>query len=254
MDSSFCPGSRLLRQPAPETFPCPNCGAEVEIWTDEFKRACPNCHKMVLRPGGMSCLEWCSQAKECIGEATYESYMANRCLGLKQRLLQALEEHFAPERRHVEHAVAVLAFAEELMRDEEADWHIVVPAALLHDMGVKPALEKYGSADAAYQEREGPPLARAVLLRLGLQLPDIDEVCDIIAHHHTPRPQETANFRVVYDADGLVNLASLAPALQPEELRQRIGRLFLTQAGRRKAEELYLGRLPPRLAESPKSP
>ena len=251
MDHAFCPGARLLRHPTPESFPCPNCGAEVEIWTDEFKRACPKCRKMVLRPGGMSCLDWCRQAKECIGEATYESFTASRCLGLKRQLLEALEEHFAPEGRHVEHAMAVLAFAEELMRAEAADWHIVVPAALLHDMGVKPALEKYGSTDAPYQEREGPPLARAVLLRLGLQLADIDEVCDIVGHHHSPRPEETANFRVVYDADGLVNLAPIASTLTPEELRQRIRDLFLTAAGRRKAEELYLR--PARLAESPKS-
>jgi len=120
-----------------------------------------------------------------------------------------------------------------------------VPAALLHDLGVTAAEQKYGSHDPPYQEREGPPLARPVLLRLGLQLADIDEVCDIIGHHHSPRPQESANFRVVYDADGLVNLAPVAPELPPEELRQRIRDLFLTEAGRRKAEERFLpSRLP----------
>jgi DNA-directed RNA polymerase subunit RPC12/RpoP len=240
MDHAFCPGSRLLRQPAPELYPCPNCGAEVEIWSDELKRACPKCRKMVLRPGGMSCLEWCKQAKECVGEATYESWAANRCLGLKGRLLQALEEHFGSGSRHIAHAQAVLAEAESLARSEAADWHIVVPAALLHDVGVKPAEEKYGSDEPRYQEQEGPAVARAILLKLGLQLRDIDEVCDIVGHHHSPRAKETANFSVVYDADCLVNLGKSAAGL-PRHERERLAReVFLTASGRKRAGELLL--------------
>ena len=240
MEHSFCPGSRLLRQPAPELFPCPNCGAEVEIWSDEFRRACPACRKMVLRPGGMSCLEWCSQARQCVGEATYQSWAANRCVGLKQRLLQALEEHFGRDLGRIEHARAVLAEAEGLAARETADWHIVVPAALLHDIGIKAAEKKYGSTAARYQEQEGPPLARAVLLKLGLQLRDVDEVCDIVAHHHSPRSRESANFKVVYDADGLVNLGESAAGRTRPELELMIRERFLTAAGRSRAEQLFL--------------
>ena len=240
MDHAFCPGSRLLRQPAPELYPCPNCGAEVEIWSDEFKRACPKCRKMVLRPGGMSCLEWCKQAKECVGEATYESWAASRCLGLKGRLLEALEAHFAGDARRVAHAQAVLAEAESLAHSEAADWHIVVPAALLHDVGLKAAEEKYGSDEPRYQEQEGPPLARAILLKLGLQLRDIDEVCDIVAHHHSPRVRETANFSVVYDADCLVNLGASAAGRPRGELEQQVRQRFLTESGRKRAGELFL--------------
>ncbi len=221
MDHAFCPGSRLLRQPAPELFPCPNCGTEVEIWSDEFRRPCPSCRKMVLRPGGMSCLEWCKQAKECVGEATYESWAASRCLGLKRQLLEALQQHFGPDLRRIRHAQAVLAEAEGLAAREAADWHIVVPAALLHDL-------------------DSPPLARAILLRLGLQLRDIDEVCDIVAHHHSPRALDTANFSVVYDADCLVNLGE-SPAGRPRaELERLVRDRFLTAAGRTRAEELFL--------------
>lgn len=240
MDHAFCPGSKLLRQPAPELFPCPNCGAEVEIWSDEFRRACPACRKMVLRPGGMSCLEWCKQARQCVGEAAYEGWAADRCVGLKQQLLQALQEHFGRDLRRIRHARAVLAEAEGLAAREAADWHIVVPAALLHDIGIKAAEEKYGSTEERYQEQEGPPLARAILLKLGLQLRDIDEVCDIVAHHHSPRARDTANFKVVYDADGLVNLGESAAGRPRAELEAMIRERFLSAAGRSRAEELFL--------------
>ena len=36
-----CPGARLIKQPKPEIFTFPSCGAEVEIWTDEIKAVCP---------------------------------------------------------------------------------------------------------------------------------------------------------------------------------------------------------------------
>ena len=219
MDHAFCPGARLLRQPVPELFPCPNCGTEVEIWSDEFRRVCPKCRKMVLRPGGMSCLEWCKQAKECVGEATYESWSADRCLGLKRHLLQALEEQLEGDPPRIRHAQAVLTEAEGLAAREAADWHIVVPAALLHDIGIK---------------------ARAILLKLGLQLRDIDEVCDIVAHHRSPQSGETVNFKVVYDADGLVNLEESAAGRPKAELERLVRERFLTAAGRKRAEELFL--------------
>jgi HD superfamily phosphohydrolase YqeK len=212
----------------------------VEIWSDEFKRVCPSCRKTVLRPGGMSCLDWCKFGKDCVGEATFESYQRGRAVGLRQRLLEALERHFGEDRRRIEHAREVLAEAEELMKSEEAEWHIVVPAALLHDAGIKPAEEKYGSAEPRYQEQEGPAVARGIMLKLGFQIRDIDEVCDIVGHHHSPRDEETANFRVLYDADSLVNLRQSAAGKSRAELQKLIEGLFLTPAGRLRAGELYL--------------
>lgn len=42
-----CPGPERSMAATPETYPCPLCGAEVEIWSDERKRRCPDCHHMV---------------------------------------------------------------------------------------------------------------------------------------------------------------------------------------------------------------
>jgi hemerythrin-like domain-containing protein len=67
-----CPGSRTIRNPIPESIPCPNCGREVEIWTDELKATCPNCKNKVLRERQASCIDWCPYAKECVGPEVYE--------------------------------------------------------------------------------------------------------------------------------------------------------------------------------------
>lgn len=73
MDSDkSCPGARTIRDPKPEYVKCPECGAEVEIWTDELKDTCPSCGNKVFRAQQASCIDWCPSAKECVGPEVYE--------------------------------------------------------------------------------------------------------------------------------------------------------------------------------------
>ncbi len=71
-----CPGSMSIKQPMPEMFTCPNCKAEVEIWTHERMRKCDSCGKPVTKDmGGASCIQWCQYAKQCIGEEKYQELL-----------------------------------------------------------------------------------------------------------------------------------------------------------------------------------
>jgi len=237
---TICPGSKLLRQPKPEMFDCPNCGAEVEIWTDELKGVCPRCKTVVMRYQDQSCLEWCKLAKNCVGETAYNNFMQNRTETIKGKLLHDIETFFGDNRKRIEHAKKVMRYVEEILREENGDWHILMPTSILHDVGIKVAEEKYGSSDGKLQEKEGPGVARKMLLRLGLRLEDIDEICKIIAHHHTPGIVNTENFKVLYDADCLVNLAEKADTMDKEKLNQYIEKLFLTPTGKALAKKKYL--------------
>ncbi|MEZ4568142.1 MAG: hypothetical protein R2860_14700 [Desulfobacterales bacterium] len=56
----------------------------------------------------------------------------------------------------------------------------------------------------------------------------IEEVCDIIGHHHHPREEETLSFKVLYDADLIANIEDNHkdnPAA-PEKLEKIIESLF----------------------------
>lgn len=237
----FCPGSQKFKRPEPENIKCPNCGQEVEIWTDEIKVICPNCNNVILREQeGASCLDWCKYAKECVGDATYNTYMQNKAITTKEKLLKELEAYFGSDTKRINHAKNVLNFAEELLRQEEADWHIVVPASILHDVGIKVAEEKYGSSVGHYQEKEGPEVARKILLKLSLKKEDIDEICQIIAHHHSPGKINTQNFKVLYDADWLVNLKDEVDTKDKIKLKAIIDKIFLTPTGKILAEKMYL--------------
>lgn len=158
----------------------------------------------------------------------------------KQRLLRELKEYFGIDTKRIGHAKNVLNFAEELLRHEKADWHIVIPASILHDVGIKVAEEKYGSSAGHYQEKEGPEIAKKILLKIGFEREDIDEICTIIAHHHSPGKVNTQNFKVLYDADWLVNLKDEVDTTDKTKLRKTIEKLFLTDMGKKLAERVYL--------------
>ena len=124
------------------------------------------------------------------------------------------------------------------------DAHPVVTSlsAYLHDIGIKEAESKYNSASPQYQHLEGPPVARKILEKLGAEEGIIAEVCDIIGHHHTPRDEETINFKVIYDADLIVNLEEKQKETpsSPEHLEKIVEKSFLTKTGQSMARNALL--------------
>ncbi|OQY57649.1 MAG: hypothetical protein B6245_15985 [Desulfobacteraceae bacterium 4572_88] len=49
-DHLKCPGLEHTLSVIPEMCSCPGCGNDVEIWSDEKKRTCPNCNAVVQNP------------------------------------------------------------------------------------------------------------------------------------------------------------------------------------------------------------
>ncbi|MCM8778904.1 MAG: HD domain-containing protein [Candidatus Omnitrophica bacterium] len=236
----YCPGSEKFRQPKPEEINCPHCGEVVEIWSDEVFASCPGCKNIVFRMQEATCLEWCKYARECVGEKNYKKYMENRALTVKERLLKELEEYFGEDKKRIAHAKMVLDFAEEILKIEKGDWHIVIPAAILHDVGIKVAGEKYAADSGDIQGKKGAEIARKILQKMGFKREDIEQICEIIAHHHSPREEEGLNFRILYDADLLVNLKDELNLDNKEKLKEKIEKIFLTPTGRVIAQRIYL--------------
>ena len=82
--------------------------------------------------------------------------------------------------RRIHHFLKVYAYADTIGRLEglpENQQDILRTAAVLHDIGIHAAEEKYGSSSGKYQEIEGPAPARAILEELGADEKLIDRVC-----------------------------------------------------------------------------
>ncbi len=137
MEQQFCPGAKILRQPKPEFTLCPNCGEEVEIWSDEQKRPCPRCGETVIKDGGeeqVSCLDWCVMGKECVGEKAYNRYMQLKTESLKARLLKTFTEWCKKEEALRRLKEEILPAAEKLVKEKGGDPHIIFPALIFRDM------------------------------------------------------------------------------------------------------------------------
>jgi hypothetical protein len=119
---------------------------------------------------------------------------------------------------------------------------VTLITAYLHDIGIKEAERKYNSSSPKHQHIEGPPVAREILVKLGAEEGIIEEVCDIIGHHHSPRDEETINFKVLYDADLIVNLEEKQKELPstPEHLAKIVEKSFLTKAGQSIARKVLM--------------
>lgn len=164
---------------------------------------------------------------------------------MEQRIAQvrtAMENYFGTDSRRIAHALRVTEHARQLLEVEPADRELVLVTALLHDIGIPEAERKYGSPAGNLQEIEGPPVAREILEGLGYDEPFTAEACAIIASHHSPGEVDTDNFRIIWDADWLVNLGDELSFDSEAELCQAIARIFMTTTGKELASQIYLKR------------
>lgn len=234
-----CPGqdSRYWKPGAIFDARCPRCGNEVEFFKDDTTRLCKKCGHRFLNPGlDFGCASYCKYAEQCIGNLPPE-LIAQKDDLLKDRVAIEMKRYFNKDFKRIGHATRVARYAERIGKEEGGNLAVILTAAYLHDIGIKKAERKYQSTAYQYQEEEGPPVAREILERLGAGDELIEEVCDIIGHHHHPGPEEGINFKSVYDADMIANLEEKQKKdpKEPEKLSGIIKKSFLTESGRKLA-------------------
>jgi len=239
-----CPGqdTQFWDHSAVFEVKCPNCGKEVEFFKDDTMRKCPHCgHKFLNPKMDFGCAAYCQYAEQCLGNLPPE-LLAQRKDMLKDRVAIEMKRRFGQDFKRIGHAVKVARYAEQIARDEGADMGVVLIAAYLHDIGIKEAEKKYNSCAAIYQEELGPPLAEEILKKLGADDALINEVCDIIAHHHHPREDDTINFKCVFDADTIVNLEEKIKKqeISKEKLEEIVNKKFLTKTGKNLAKKVLI--------------
>jgi NADH pyrophosphatase NudC (nudix superfamily) len=71
MSGARCPGQDG-RELTTTVVPCPACGAEVEMFSDETRAKCPKCRQWVYKEETPSCVQWCAKARECVGEERWQ--------------------------------------------------------------------------------------------------------------------------------------------------------------------------------------
>lgn len=239
-----CPGQDTRYWKPEDIFEtaCPACGKALEFFKDDSSRKCKSCGTKVLNPNiDFGCATYCKFADQCLKELPPE-ILAQRKNIFKDKVACEVHRYLGADQKRINHAEKVALYAGQLLAQEKGDLAVVMAAAYLHDIGIKAAEEKYQSTAASCQEELGPGIARQILEGLGSDRKLIDEVCDIIGHHHHPRHEETDNFKALYDADVLVNIeeGDVEKPRDREKLAQLIDTRFLTEAGKELAKEMFL--------------
>ncbi len=152
----------------------------------------------------------------------------------------AMEQCFGADQRRIDHALQVSRYAGKLLPYIEADPVLTLTSAYLHDIGIHEAERKHGSNAGNWQELEGPPIASAILAELGAECRFIELVAEIVGNHHTSCAVDSAEFRIIWDADALVNFAEVLPAKSAEQVEALLRRHMVTEAGFQIARKLFL--------------
>jgi len=162
---------------------------------------------------------------------------------LVEALRAEMETVFAETPGMVDHTLTVYRHAVDIHEAEGGDPDVVAASALLHDIGIPRAQEVHGSSAGSFQEMEGPPICREILTRLAFPAEGTALVCGIVANHHTAHDSDivsTTEFRILWDADWLVNFPRRYRDATGEEKEMAIQEIFRTARGKELAEELFL--------------
>jgi HD superfamily phosphohydrolase YqeK len=238
-----CPGqdSRYWQSNAIFETACTKCGGTVEFFKDDTTRKCDGCgHRMMNPKMDFGCASYCQYADQCLGTLPPELVAEKEDL-LKDRVAVEMKRYFRSDFKRIGHAMRVARHAEAIGRNEGGNLSVILCAAYLHDIGIHEAERKHRSTAARHQEAEGPAIARGILTTLGASEALIDEVTDIVGHHHHPRETETTNFKVLYDADLITNLeeSHKKNPISAERLGDILQNSLLTKSGRTEAANVF---------------
>ena len=128
---------------------------------------------------------------------------------INDELIIKMTEFNAGDPKRIQHFIKVFEFAHVIGVEEqleEQQLHILDMAAIMHDIGIRPSEEKYGRCDGKLQEQEGPFYAREMLSKFSeVTEGETDRICYLIAHHHTYDNVDGLDYRLLLEADFLVN-------------------------------------------------
>ena len=151
---------------------------------------------------------------------------------LLQDLMVKMIEFDAGDARRIQHFIKVASYARTIGVGERLDPSTLLTleaAAIVHDIGIHAAEEKYGNCSGKHQEELGPEPAQAMLLEVGFSPERADRVAFLVGHHHTYDAIDDPDYQALVEADFLVNL--FEDNASPAVIAAARDRIFRTATG-----------------------
>lgn len=148
--------------------------------------------------------------------------------------------YYQGDPKHIQHFVKVHDLSRLIGQSEGLDedtMYVLEAAALVHDIGIKVGMEKYGRSDGKTQEAEGPAAAREMLTALGFQERVIRRVEYLVGHHHTYKDIDGLDYQILVEADFLVNY--FEDGLDKEHIKKSVEKIFKTETGKKIVKDMF---------------
>ena len=157
-----------------------------------------------------------------------------------EKLIFETMKFFEGDENRVQHFIKVHSLSKLIAKGEEVEKDVletVEAAAIVHDVGIKPSEEKFGSCDGKLQESEGPFPAWKLMNKVGFSTKVMDRACYLVAHHHTYDSVDGIDLQILMEADFLVN--AYEDGLSDSAKMSGFGKLFRTRTGKELFSLIY---------------
>jgi HD superfamily phosphohydrolase YqeK len=156
------------------------------------------------------------------------------------RIIDKMIEYESGNPARIGHFMKVHEYASHIGYHERIGFPkqlILEIAAIMHDIGIKPAIEKYDSSAGKYQEELGPAVALEMIKMM--EIPDnaIKRICFLVGHHHTYTGIDDKDWQILIEADFLVNMYE--EEMSREAIQSAYSKIFKTETGKRLCREIY---------------
>lgn len=171
---------------------------------------------------------------------------------LTDQLMLKMMEFDSGDPKRIQHFTKVYEYAAMIGRMQKLDSKmqlILETAAVVHDIGIHPAENRYGKSDGKLQEQEGPAYVQKMLATLNYDQEVVTRVMFLVGHHHTYTEIEGDDYRILVEADFLVNLYE--DHADSRAILAAYHRIFRTDAGRRIFEDMFMQKCTVQKIEEP---
>ena len=161
-------------------------------------------------------------------------------MGRLNNLCKKMIGFYRSDPARIQHFLKVHSFAKLIGEEEGLDkntLYILEAASYVHDIGIRPALEKYGKENGSLQEKEGPAEAEKMMRELGFEQNVIKRVSYLVGHHHTYTDIDGMDYQILVEADFLVNY--FENQMDRETVKKSVKKVFRTETGKHLAEEMF---------------
>ena len=139
------------------------------------------------------------------------------------------------------HFMKVWAYAKtigEMEGLDETTQRTLELTAIVHDIACPMLRKQYGNAPHPLQEEYGPDLVREFYADSGLNTETLERICYLVGHHHTFTDVDGMDYRILLEADYLVNAGENEKYLKAiDRFKENV---FRTKTGIKLLQSIYM--------------